>query len=387
MTDLAATPDNAVAFLRTTPAPHVARPPLPRGPIHWFRKHLFATPFDACLTIVVIALIAWTVPPLARFLIVDAVWSGSGRDACLASAQNPDPGACWAFVRTWFSFFIYGPYPLAERWRVDVFFALLVFGAAWLLWLDAPRRDLGAGFFFVVLPLLSFVLLHGVPLIGLPMVDTAAWGGLLVTLVVASVGIVVSLPIGILLALGRRSTMPAVRLLSIGFIELVRGVPLITVLFMASVMLPLFVPPAWSPDKLIRALVGIAIFASAYMAEVVRAGLQSIPKGQYEAARALGLGYWRMLGLVVLPQALRVTIPNIVNNTIALFKDTTLVFFVGIFDFLRTIEIARVDPAWATPVTSTTGYVFAALCYFVACHFMSRYATGIERRLAAGDRR
>ncbi|MBK5957136.1 amino acid ABC transporter permease [Rhodoplanes elegans] len=389
MTDLAAPPSAAsrVAYVRTTPVPHVARPPLPSGPLHWVRKNLFATPLSGLLTLLVIAAAWWTIPPLVDFMLIDAVWSGSGRDACLPSAGNPDPGACWAFVRTWFSFFIYGPYPLAERWRVDVFFALLAFGTGWLLWLDAPRRDLGAAFFFLALPTVSFILLRGWPTLGLAVVDTALWGGLLVTLVVASVGIVVSLPIGILLALGRRSAMPAVRLLSIGFIELVRGVPLITVLFMASVMLPLFVPPAWSPDKLLRALVGIAIFASAYMAEVVRAGLASIPKGQYEAARALGLGYWRMLALVVLPQALRVTIPNIVNNYIALFKDTTLVFFVGIFDFLRTIEIARVDPAWATPVTSTTGYAFAAVCYFVACHFMSRYATGIERRLAAGDRR
>jgi general L-amino acid transport system permease protein len=387
MTDLAMPAHKSVAFVRTTPAPRVPRPPLPGGPLHWVRTNLFPTPFNGLLTLLVVLLFVWTVPPLVRFLFVDAVWMGTSRDACLPSAANPDPGACWAFVRTWFSFFIYGPYPMAERWRVDVFFALLAFGTAWLLWLDAPRRGLGAAFFFLVLPVVSFVLLSGFPAIGLPTVDTASWGGLLVTLVVASVGIVVSLPAGILLALGRRSTMPAVRLFSIGFIELVRGVPLITVLFMASVMLPLFVPPAWSPDKLLRALVGIAIFASAYMAEVVRAGLQSIPKGQYEAANALGLGYWRTLGLVVLPQALRVTIPNIVNNTIALFKDTTLVFFVGIFDFLRTIEIARVDPNWATPVTSTTGYAFAAIFYFVACHFMSRYATGIERRLAAGDRR
>jgi general L-amino acid transport system permease protein len=195
------------------------------------------------------------------------------------------------------------------------------------------------------------------------------------------------LPIGILLALGRRAEMPAVRLFSVIFIEFVRGVPLITMLFMASVMLPLFVPPAFSPDKLLRALVGITLFSSAYMAEVVRAGLQSMPKGQYEAAQALGLGYWRMLGLIILPQALKVTIPNIVNNTIALFKDTTLVFIVGIFDFLRTIEIARVDPRWATPVTSFTGYAFAALCYFVACYSMSRYARGIEHRLSAADRR
>ena len=203
----------------------------------------------------------------------------------------------------------------------------------------------------------------------------------------AAVGIVASLPLGILLALGRRSAMPAVRLSSVVFIEFVRGVPLITVLFMASVMLPLFVPDTWSPDKLLRALVGVALFSAAYMAEVVRAGLQAIPKGQIEAANALGLGYWRTMQLIVLPQALRITIPNIVNSTVALFKDTTLVFIVGIFDFLKTIEAARTDPAWATPVTSTTGYAFAAIFYLIFCYGMSRYAGMVEERLAQGDKR
>jgi general L-amino acid transport system permease protein len=180
--------------------------------------------------------------------------------------------------------------------------------------------------------------------------------------------------------------MPAVRLFSVIFIEFVRGVPLITVLFMASVMLPLFVPETWSPDKLLRALVGVALFASAYMAEVVRAGLQAIPKGQFEAAMAVGLGYWQSMRLIILPQALKITIPNIVNTTIGLFKDTTLVFIVGIFDFLKTIEAARIDPQWATPVTSPTGYAFAAMFYLVFCYSMSRYARMIERRLAQGDR-
>lgn len=375
------------AFVRTAPPPPVRPPMGTRGPLGWVRENLFSSPFNAALTIAVAALLIWTIPPLAKFLVIDATWSGSGREACLATAARPEVGACWAFVREWFPFFIYGPYPAAERWRVDLFFLLLAAGTAWLLWLDAPRRDLAAAFFFLALPMLSVALLSGVPALGLAAVDTALWGGLLVTLVVSAVGIVASLPLGVLLALGRRSDMPAVRFFSVAFIEFVRGVPLITVLFMASVMLPLFAPPAWSPDKLARALVGIALFASAYMAEVVRAGLQAIPKGQYEAAQALGLGYWRTLGLVVLPQALRATIPNIVNNFIALFKDTTLVFIVGIFDFLRTIEIARVDPRWATPVTSFTGYAFAALCYFVACHLMSRYASAVERRLAAADRR
>lgn len=377
----------AAAYVRTAPPAPVAPPMAGLGPLRWIRDNLFSSVSNSLLTVLVIALIAWVIPPLVQFLLIDAVWSGTDREACLATPARPEVGACWAFVREWFSFFIYGPYPVAQRWRVDVFFALLAFGIGWLLWLDAPRRDLGALFFFAILPIVSVALLRGFPPIGLPVVETASWGGLLVTLVVAAVGIVVSLPIGILLALGRRSDMPAVRLISVLFIELVRGVPLITVLFMASVMLPLFVPPAWSPDKLARALVGIALFSSAYMAEVVRAGLQSIAKGQYEAADALGLGYWTSLRFVVLPQALKVTIPNIVNSAIALFKDTTLVFIVGIFDFLRTIEIARGDPVWATPVTSVTGYAFAALVYFVICHSMSRYASGVERRLGAGDRR
>jgi general L-amino acid transport system permease protein len=223
-------------------------------------------------------------------------------------------------------------------------------------------------------PIVSFFLLHGAPEIGLSEVDTVLWGGILVTIVLATVGIVVSLPIGIILALGRRSRMPAVRMFCTGFIEFVRGVPLITVLFMASVMLPLFVPQSYEPDKLVRALVGIALFASAYMAEVVRAGLQAIPKGQYEGAMAVGLNYRHMMRFIILPQALRITIPNIVNQYI--------VTIVGIFDLLHTIEVARIDPKWATPVTSTTGYVFGAAFYLVFCYSMSRYARATEARLA-----
>ena len=286
-----------------------------------------------------------------------------------------------------FSYFVYGSYPISQRWRVDIFFVMLGIGIFWLASLRAPRRDIGAIYFFVVLPIASFILLSGLPLVGLPKVDTNYWGGILVSVVVATVGIVFSLPIGVLLALGRRSEMPTVRLFSVIFIEFVRGVPLITVLFMASVMLPLFVPDSWSPDKLLRALVGVAMFSAAYMAEVVRAGLQAIPKGQYEGAQAVGLGYWQMMRLIVLPQALRITIPNIVNNYISLFKDTTLVFIVGIFDLLKTIEAARIDPKWAAPSTSPTGYAFAAIFYFACCYLMSRYARNMEARLATGHKR
>jgi general L-amino acid transport system permease protein len=375
------------AYLRTAPAERLPPPPTRTGIAGWLRANLFSSPGNIALTLVCLAFIAWVGPPLLRFLVFDAVWSGSGRDACLASPEHPGPGACWAFVRVWSSYFVYGFYPVALRWRVDLFFIALAFGIAWLAWLSAPRRDIGAVYFFVMLPILSFVLLSGEPLIGLASVPTSLWGGILVTIVVATVGIVVSLPLGILLALGRRSDIPVVRLFSVTFIEFVRGVPLITVLFMASVMLPLFVPERFAPDKLLRALIGVALFASAYMAEVVRGGLKAIPRGQYEAAQALGLPYWRMMALVTLPQALRVTLPNIVNTFIGLFKDTTLVFVVGIFDFLRTIEAARADPKWATPVTSVTGYAFAALFYFVCCYGMSRYARSVETRLARAHRR
>ena len=383
---IAERPDSRV-FVRREPAAAMPPPFASTGLIGWIRANLLGTPFNAVLTVLTVLLLAWVVPPLVRFLLIDAVWTGADRQACLESAAHPNVGACWAFVREHLAYFTYGSYPIDGRWRVDLFFIMLAVGIGWLLWLDAPRRDLGALYFFGIFPIVSFFLLYGLPPLGLEVVDTSRWGGMLITLVVAVVGIVTSMPLGILLALGRRSRMPAVKTLSVIFIEFVRGVPLITVLFMASVMLPLFLPQEYSPDKLVRALVGVSLFSAAYMAEVVRAGLQAIPKGQWEAASALGLGYWRTLHLVVLPQALRITIPNILNSYVALFKDTTLVFFVGIFDFLKTIETARANPLWATPVTSASGYAFAALVYFVCCYSMSRYAAGVERRLAVGDRR
>ena len=376
-----------IAFVQSATQDPLPPPMSQSGAIGWIRANLISGPMNIVLTILSILLIVWIFPPLIKFLFIDAVWSGSNRDACTITAERPVVGACWAFVRDRFSYFVYGSYPISQRWRVDIFFTMLAIGIVWLAWLKAPRRDIGALYFFVVLPIVSFILLRGMPTIGLPLVDTNYWGGILVSVVVAAVGIVFSLPIGVLLALGRRSHMPAVRLMSVIFIEFVRGVPLITVLFMASVMLPLFVPDSWSPDKLLRALVGVAMFSAAYMAEVVRAGLQAIPKGQYEGAQAVGLGYWQMMRLIVLPQALRITIPNIVNNYISLFKDTTLVFIVGIFDLLKTIEAARIDPAWAAPSTSPTGYAFAAIFYFLCCYAMARYARKTEARLETSHKR
>jgi general L-amino acid transport system permease protein len=376
-----------MAFVRRATLEAQPPPQSMTGMLGWLRHNLLSTPFNITLTILIVLFFLWAIPDLVKFLFIDAVWHGTDREACLQATQHRVVGACWPFIHERFAYFIYGSYPIPLRWRVDVFFAMLAVGVVWILWLEAPRRDLAAGYFFVVLPICSYILLHGFAAIDLLVVDTSLWGGVLVTIVVATVGIVFSLPLGVLLALGRRSPMPAVRTFSTMFIEFVRGVPLITVLFMASVMLPLFMPERLEPDKLLRALIGIALFAAAYMAEVVRAGLQAIPKGQYEGAMAVGIGYWRMMGLVILPQALKITIPNIVNTFIGLFKDTTLVFIVGIFDFLQTIEVARIDPKWATPVTSTTGYAVAAIFYLIFCYAMSRYATAMEARLAAGDRR
>ena len=387
MSDTATITDARLAFVRTKPFDPLPPPVVYSGAIGWARQNLFSSVLNILLTLLCVLAIAWLGPPLLNFLVIDAVWQGTGRADCLATPSRPQVGACWAFVIERLGFFTYGFYPIEERWRVDVFFALLAAGIGWITWLDAPRRDLGMVYFFIVVPVLSLVLLVGFPALGLPHVSTAQWGGVLVTIVVAWVGIVVSLPLGVLLALGRRSAMPVVRMASVIFIEFVRGVPLITVLFMASVMLPLFVPGHLTPDKLLRALIGVALFASAYMAEVVRAGLQAIPKGQYEAAMAVGLSYWQAMRLIVLPQALKITIPNIVNTYIGLFKDTTLVFIVGIFDFLKTVEAARGDVNWAAPNTSITGYAFAGMFYFVFCYAMSRYARYVERRLQAGDRR
>ncbi|MBS7699494.1 MULTISPECIES: amino acid ABC transporter permease [unclassified Chelatococcus] len=374
-------------YLRQTQVDPEPPPALVSGPIAWVRAHLLSSPLNIAMTVITLYLAYLIFMPLIKFALIDAVWTGQDREACLAGPGGGEVGACWAYVGAKLSYFIYGSYPWEQRWRVDIFFVLTAIGVVWMLWLDAPRRNLGAIYFFIVYPIVSFILLSGWNAVGLSTVDTSLWGGILVTLIVSIVGIVFSLPFGVVLALGRRSALPAIRLASVIFIEVIRGVPLITVLFMANTMLPLFLPGNMTPDRLLRPLVGVAIFAAAYMAEVVRGGLQAIPKGQYEGAMSLGLGYWTMMRLVVLPQALRIVIPGIVNVFIALFKDTTLVSIVGIFDLLRTIEATLTDPTWSTPTTRFSGYAFAAVFYFIFCFGMSRYSLAIERRFARGHKR
>lgn len=261
--------------------------------------------------------------------------------------------------------------------------ALVAFGIA--RGTESPAWPMVRGVLMAMGVLLAVLLVFAADL-GLSHVETEVWGGLLVTLVIAVTGIVASLPLGILLALGRRSQMPAVRLFCVIFIEFWRGVPLITVLFMSSVMLPLFLPEGVTFDKLLRALIGVALFSAAYMAEVVRGGIQALPKGQYEGAMALGLSYWQMMQKIILPQALKLVIPGIVNSFIALFKDTTLVLIIGLFDFLGMIQSSYTDSKWASPVQSLTGYLFAALVFWAFCFGMSRYSLFMERRLDTGRR-
>lgn len=346
------------------------------GPVHWLRANLFASIPDTILTIVMIAFLAWLIPPLLNWALFNAVWDGANREACLGD----DSGACWAFVEAKFGQFMYGRYPIDERWRVDLTGIMLVAGLVPMLIPQVPFKRANAIYLLVFFPVAAYFLLTG-GTFGLQPVPTARWGGLLVTLVVAIVGIVVSLPFGVLLALGRRSNLPFVKYASIVFIEFWRAVPLITILFMSSVMLPLFLPEGVEFDKLLRALVGVAFFASAYMAEVIRGGLQAIPKGQYEAADAVGLSYWQKMRLIILPQALTMVIPGIVNTFIGLFKDTSLVLIIGLFDLLGIVQLGFTDPNWSSPQTAVTGFAFAALVYFIFCFGMSKYSLFMERRL------
>jgi general L-amino acid transport system permease protein len=499
------------AFVRQDLVPERPAPIKTTGFVGFVRTRLFNSPTNILITIVSALLLWFIVVPAIRFTLIDAVWTGSDRTACLAKGPNDVVGACWPFIQAKFSQFIYGFYPEAERWRVNLVFILAAVLLLPLLIPRLPAKGLNASLFFIAFPIVAFFLLRGgglsglgvswtagllsgfndsigdggrklaasggttavigpllwalgqlivlvstmvswllFPLIwlrdqiqaagrplwadfvatttiaialvfwlgggtragwrplanclaifagigiviavmgldrgGLPVVDTRLWGGLLVTLVVSVTGIVASMPVGIALALGRRSTIPLIRVFSIAFIEFWRGVPLITVLFFATYMLPLFVPAGFTIDGLMRALIGIALFAGAYQAEVIRGGLQAIPRGQGEAASALGLSWAKTTALIVMPQALRHVIPGLVNSFIALFKDTSLVSIVALFDLLGQLRASFSDPVWSTPTTLFTGFAFTGIIYFVFCFGMSRYSLFVENRLNAHRR-
>jgi general L-amino acid transport system permease protein len=372
----------SAAFVRR--AMVAATPPPPRNvsAFRVLRERLFSGPVNSILTLLSLAVLLAVAWPMIRFLLLDAVWQGNDRTACLAENAGHEVGACWPFVAAKFDQLMFGFYPASQRWRVVLTYLIGALLFASLLVPRAPFKLANAFLFFVAFPVAAYVLLLG-GVFGLRLVETYQWGGLLVTLVITFTGIVGSLPLSILLALGRRSALPIIRNASIAFIEFWRGVPLITVLFFATYMLPLFLPGNWQVDGLLRVLIGVVLFSAAYLAEVIRGGLQAIPRGQFEGAMALGLGYWRTMGLVVLPQALRLVIPGLVNSFIALFKDTTLVLIVAIFDLLGQLRSAFSDPNWATSVTLFTGFAFTGMIYFVVSFAMSRYALFTERRLNA----
>jgi general L-amino acid transport system permease protein len=351
------------------------------GPVAWLRDNLFSSWSNSLLTLLGLYIIYALFLGALDWALFSAAFSGQDGKAC----SGEKTGACWPFIWAKLGQFIYGRYPDPERWRVNLTFALALAGLLPLMWPGFPGKKWLAIYTFGIFPVIAFWLLSG-GIFGMPVVKTELWGGFLVTLVVASVGIVGSFPIGVMLALGRRSKMPIVRWISIGFIEFVRGVPLITILFMASVMLPLFLPDGVTFDKLLRALIGVMLFQGAYMAETIRGGLQAIPRGQFEAADALGLSYPKKMGLIVLPQALKLVIPGIVNSIIGLSKDTSLVLIIGLFDLLGIVQLNLTDPKWFAPTTAMTGYVFAAALFWVFCFGMSKYSQYIEVKLNTGNR-
>jgi len=346
--------------------------------MRWLRENLFSGAANTLASVAVLWLAWQLLPAFADWAFVDAVWSAADPRACRAAKGE---GACWAFIAEKHRFILFGTYPFAEQWRPAGAIALLI----GLYLLSAWRRSWRPWLALAWLAGLTAVgvLMWG-GLFGLAYVENERWGGLVLTLLLATFGLAFAFPLSILVALGRRSTMPLVRGLCVGYIELIRGVPLISLLFMASVMLPLFLPQGVTIDKLLRALIAMILFAAAYLAEVVRGGLQAVAREQYEQAHALGLGYWNTMALVILPQALRLSIPPLVNTFIGFFKDTSLVVIIGLFDLLTAVKVSLQEPAWSG--FGVEAYLFASAVYFVFCVAMSRYSQGLEREWSSQAR-
>ena len=339
-----------------------------------FARSCVATPLNVVLTILVLVLLARTLPELIQWSLIDAVWSGSSARAC----EGHD-AACWVFIRIRFGQLMYGPYPAPERWRID---AVALFAAFTIVIAFATRRVIGL-LLLCALPLIAAPLLAG-GVLGLKPVPTSDWGGMMLNILIALWSIATAIPVGLMLALGRRSAMPIIAWACAGFIELWRSLPLIGVLFLAVVMFPLFAPAGFTSDKLVRALIAFTLFNAAVFAEVFRGGLQAIPAGQHEAARSLGLGYWRMTLLVVLPQVVRIVMPGMINACVSIIKETTVVLVIGLTEFLAVLQIAFADPEWLIgDQVRDTGYLFAALVFWSLCFGLSRYSTRLDRRMRA----
>ena len=339
-----------------------------RGFVRWLRENLFSTPLNSAMTLLGLYFLYLIIPPFVKWAIVDAHFVGNSRADCTGD------GACWLFIKAKWDMYMYGFYPLDLHWRPNTVYVL--FGVVILFFKFLKNNILKIAIFTLYL-IVAFYLIHG-GAFGLKVVETTKWGGLMLTILVAGVGIIASFPIGIILAFGRQSRLPIIKSVSVTYIEFIRGVPLITILFMSSVILPLFFPEGVTFNKLLRALIGISFFQAAYIAEIIRGGLQSIPKGQYEAADAIGLSYWQKMLLVILPQALKVAIPNLVGSFIALFQDTTLVLIIGLFDLLAMVQLTSTDTHWLG--FEKEGYVFVTIIFWVFCFAMSKYSKHLEDR-------
>lgn len=361
-----------------------AHPDLPppfaaSGPVKWVRENLFSSPTNIILTFLMVFFLYKVLPGLINWAFIDATFFAADRNECKAL----NSGACWAFIAQRWELFTYGFYPADQRWRVILTFVLFVVSVAAFLWENCPGREYLKKF-AMVFPFIAVWLIVG-GFFGLEHVRTDKFGGFMLTLIIGVTGIALSLPIGICLALGRQSNLPIIKYACVGFIEFIRGVPLITLLFVASTMLSYFLPPGTNFDLLLRVLIMVTLFASAYMAEVIRGGLQAVPKGQIEAADAMGLKYWPAMRLIVLPQALKISIPGIVNTFIGLYKDSTLVIVIGLLDPLGIGQASLADTKWQG--LGTEVYLFVAVFFFISCFAMARYSLYLENKLHTGHKR
>ena len=336
-------------------------------------KNINTNHFNAILTLLIIFTIIKSTPPILSWFIIDANISGDTKEACTGS------GACWTYIKIWVRRFFYGMYPNDLQWRINISFILLIALAFVGYFATEKLKKFLTLYYVVIYPIIAFILIYYLisgGSFGLMWVETGAWGGLSLTFIVSFFCLIFCFPLGMFLALGRRSTLPTLRYISVGFIEFWRGVPLITVLFMSSVMFPMFLPEDFFMDKLVRVIIAISLFEAAYVAEVIRGGLQALPSGQYDAAKSLGMGYWKMHIFVILPQALKLVIPGIANTFLALVKDTPLIFVVGLLELVGMLNLAKTNPKWLG--FAMEGYVFAAIIFWIICYAMSRYSQNLE---------
>ena len=372
--------ERTIAFVATGQIPPSPPPASEVGPIHWLKENLFDGVVNSILTVVSIVAIVLIVPPLFEWVFLKGVWNADSLGGCrevIAAAHGENvEGACWAVINERFNQFIFGFYPSELYWRPLLVFALMAFAAVPVLFDHVPYRKYGL-MYSATFPIIAYFLIWGG--LGLESVDSDQIGGFLLAVIIGVTGIVASLPIGIVLALGRQSSMFFIKTMCVVFIEFIRGVPLITLLFVASSLLNYFLPPGTSFDLIMRVVIMVTFFASAYMAEVIRGGLAALPSGQYEAADALGLNYWKSTRLIIMPQALKVSIPGIVNTFIGLFKDTTLVSVIGLLDPVGMLNPIRASSAWNGILWEL--YLFVAVMFWIFCFSMSRYSMYLENKL------